>query len=368
MINTVLAALGATGISVLTGYLIGAKRGTSARDALQLRARELEGRTQAGVDAERKFEADGVRLRADAKRHEADAIEAKREVSVLKERVNSAQLARAELKAALAPLEEQRERVEALTTQLAAVSAGQLQGRADIERSLKPLLEQSQKTLRLKDEIETLIRPLASQTDMEDRLRKVVAEALQPMVLSDLIETELARLEPGTGRTELQRTLDEVVDRAAMTALVLSDDGGLPLAASTGAVEVDLLAVNASLLLSLADRLVSGGSPQPLSVLLHDTQNRMLLTRFFEVEGDRYLLTAIVSGRSIKPTVLDPALPSICAMLADWTSNPQGRTPPPRVAHGARPPEPTGRAGNSPPPRIEPGSLPSLPRRPGPPR
>lgn len=90
--------------------------------------------------------------------------------------------------------------------------------------------------------------------------------------------------------------------------MILSDDGGLPLAASAGAADVETHSATASLLQMLIDRAERSGTPRPVAVVLEDVTSQLVLHRFFVVDGLRFTLSAVSRGMYLAPGALDPAL------------------------------------------------------------
>lgn len=126
----------------------------------------------------------------------------------------------------------------------------------------------------------------------------------------------IARLPVGVGaRGGLSPLLDTIAEIGGFTTVLLSDEIGLPLAASGGGSDVDSLAGVSSLLLTLADRVSDIGAPVPIAVTVQDVANRVLVHRIFRVGEERYLLTAVAHGRHVPPTMLDPAIGRIERLL-----------------------------------------------------
>jgi hypothetical protein len=101
-----------------------------------------------------------------------------------------------------------------------------------------------------------------------------------------------------------------------LSAVLLSDEEGWPLASSSNSRNPEKLAATASLLLLLADRFARDDSPAPLSLMVHDESNTITLCRIFRVGGQRLSLTAVSTGTPLTPTALDPALVKVDAVLA----------------------------------------------------
>ena len=94
------------------------------------------------------------------------------------------------------------------------------------------------------------------------------------------------------------------------------DEMGLPLAASSGARDADVIAGVSSLVLTLADRVTSSGGASPLSVLIRDSANQRILHRIFTVGKSRFIATAVAQGSEISTDAIDPALAALEEILA----------------------------------------------------
>ncbi len=147
-------------------------------------------------------------------------------------------------------------------------------------------------------------------------LRRSLQEMLRPLLRREQLGHELARLDPGNGRRqELPRLLDDIAATGGFSAVVLTDDAGLPLAASAGTSDPEHYAGLSSLSLSLMDRMRRDTGPTPVAVLVHNTANEQMLSRLFAVSSQRLLLTAVSPGADLSPTALDPALHKLEGVL-----------------------------------------------------
>ena len=165
-------------------------------------------------------------------------------------------------------------------------------------------------------------RPAPSAGGLDEaRLRQVVHEALAPVVAQELIGTDLAALDAGQGRADLNRLLDAVAKTAGLEAVLLSDASGLLLANSAHADRAEIRAGVCALLVTLAEQLVRTGEPAPLAFVIHDEARRSAVSRVFSVDGERFLLTAVSAGRALTPTALDPVLRQIERLMGDWTTS-----------------------------------------------
>jgi len=200
-----------------------------------------------------------------------------------------------------------RERVDLLEQRNALQSAGLGQ---DFGKLLELVLRQG-------DALQRLLEPLTSRIGAEDDLRATVEHVLTPLARRERLIVALADVETGTGHQgDLARLLDRIAEKGQFRTVVLSDDAGLPLAASSNAWDVERLAAIGSLLLMSADRIGRESAPAPLSLMLHDEENNVTLCRLFRVRGRRLLLIAVATGVELTSTALDPALTMVDNILS----------------------------------------------------
>lgn len=250
-----LLGIGAAALLVAAGYLLGIKRGTDARDALRTR---LQARDAAG-----------------------------------------------------------RQQLQELTRSLQQHEATQRVLESNMRVYMDRLDDAPADAARLRADLRTMLEPIAERDKDDGALRAAVQELLEPLVAREQLGHDLAHLELGSGqRGELPRLLDDIASRGGFSAVLLSDDDGLPLAASQGAADLERLAGVTSLVMLVADRLSRDDGPAPLAVMVHDASNNQLLSRLFDVGGQSLVLTAVASGTNLTPTALDPALGKIEAVLA----------------------------------------------------
>ncbi len=141
-------------------------------------------------------------------------------------------------------------------------------------------------------------------------------ELVGPMLEKQRFGHELSQLEAGAVNLgALPRLLDSIAEKGSFQTVVLSDEMGLPLAASSKASDVDLLAGVAAMLLTLSDRIATGGAASPTSIVLQDEANQHTVHRIFSVAGVRYMLTAVTRGKYLSPEALDPALAKLGRVL-----------------------------------------------------
>lgn len=282
LLTTVLGA-GSAIAFVSAGFMLGARRGVGARDALRsdldkLRA-ELESERQ-GSERER-LAAEHERTNAARERQAAEheRSNAARERSMLEEERRTATDSRAQLERALADLRHLQEQLTVARTELAA-------------------------------------RPRNAPELQRDSNLKEVERVLAPLLEKERLGRALATLDVGRGtRDQLPKLLDAIAKTAGFSTVLVSDEAGLPLATNRSASDADMLAGVWSLLLTIADRVVAAGAPAPLAVMVHDAQGRAILHRIFSAGNTRFLLTAVSHTHRLAPESLDPALANLERVL-----------------------------------------------------
>jgi predicted regulator of Ras-like GTPase activity (Roadblock/LC7/MglB family) len=164
----------------------------------------------------------------------------------------------------------------------------------------------------LRTELQQALAPLLKQDQEKQGIQKMMLDVLGPLMEKERRARGLTLVSPSNrSRHQLPKLLDTLAHRGGFAAVLLSDEMGLPLAASAGARDADVLAGVSSLVFSLADRVATSGSATPLAVLLRDAANQRILHRIFSVEDDRYLVTAVSKGGEISTDALDPALAAL---------------------------------------------------------
>ncbi len=235
--------------------------------------------------------------------------------------------------------------IDALQGQLAARPVSGANLRDELQAVLAPILgAQEANAHQLQVQLQSQLSALASRIDADDRtdesaerLRAEIRSALAPMMqldretkglhelvrdtLGPLMDRErraqvLGRLLVSPrGRERLPQLLEAIAHRGGFSAVLLSDEVGLPLAASAAARDADVIAGVSSLVLSLADRIARTGAPAPTSVLVRDGGGQLTLHRIFAVGGERFLVTAVSTGAELSTTALDPALAALESAL-----------------------------------------------------
>lgn len=162
---------------------------------------------------------------------------------------------------------------------------------------------------RVRDELRTQLE--ASGSD-----QRSLGELLGPLLHREQLGQALARLDPGTGqRQELPRLLDDIAATGGFSAVLLSDEAGLPLSFSSGTGNPERYAGLSSVLMTLIERLAREPGPAPVAVLVHNAANEQMLSRLFHVSHQRLMLTAVAPGSDLSATALDPALHKLEAVL-----------------------------------------------------
>lgn len=147
-------------------------------------------------------------------------------------------------------------------------------------------------------------------------LRDIVQQVMGPLVRREQLALELSNLKTSAGRRDdLAPLLDQIAEKGHFETVLLSDDEGLPLAVSSHSRDLDRLAATASLVMLFSERMSRDGGPGPLSLLIHDKENKQTLCRIFDVGGQRLLLTAVSIGIPLSPSALDAALPKVDSVL-----------------------------------------------------
>lgn len=285
------SVMAATSVAFLlsSGYLFGARRGVGLRQALRV-ARERE---QARGHA--------LELRVAELTNAADEL---------------ARL-RVELDRATRKLDDRddRGRVAALQDDLHALSTMIRERdtqdatlRAELRSEMMALAQGGQDPVRFERELRRIVGSLLERHNDTQGLRDLVKNALGPILDKERLGRELAQLEGGSSLGELPRLLDAIAEKGGFASVVLSDDVGLPLAASSSASSVDWLAGMASLILTLVERAARAGESKPIGVVIHDESNQRILHRIFQTGGASFLLTAVTKGQDVTPSALDVAL------------------------------------------------------------
>ncbi len=280
----------ASGASAAAGYVVGARRGVRAREALRGEVTRLEARLLAATAP--------ATPTVDASVHD-EALRA------LDELHTRAEAVRAER--------------DHLTTELLRARDEIARLRSDHTRDRDALAEARAETSELRGALSRATEALARAPKEPTRTNGSIDEVrrmLAPLLGRARLDEALAGLDgAGASRGELPRLLDAIAKRGGFESVVLSDDVGLPVAASVEAREVDAVAGVASMLLTMADRVTAAGAPEPRAMLVHDAEHRTLVHRVLRARGERFLLTAVGHGTALGVDALDPTVPRLERLL-----------------------------------------------------
>jgi hypothetical protein len=168
-------------------------------------------------------------------------------------------------------------------------------------------------------EIRRLPEQLSQQhNEQENNLLATIQQVLTPLVQREQLSHELSHLEARLGHgSDLTILLDQIAEKGNFEAVLLGDEAGWPLAASSNTRDLERWGATTSLLLLLADRMSRDSAPAPLALMVHDEANKVTLCRIFRVSGQRLSLTAASTGAQLTPTALDPALVTVNAVLSN---------------------------------------------------
>jgi len=155
------------------------------------------------------------------------------------------------------------------------------------------------------------------QNEQGESLRATIQQILAPLVQSEQLAFKLSDLKGRLGHhSDLTTLLDQIAEKGNFAAVLLSEEEGWPLAASSNTRDLERLGATASLLLLVADRMGRSGAPAPLALMVHDEANKVTLCRIFRVGDQRLSLIAVSASAQLTPTALDPALVKVDAVLS----------------------------------------------------
>jgi hypothetical protein len=170
---------------------------------------------------------------------------------------------------------------------------------------------------RMRTELRALLQPLMERERANDDMQQKMHELLGPLMQRERLGLNLAQLDLQAGqRQELPRLLDNIAESGGFSVVLLSDEAGLPLSSSSRTENPERYAGLSSLLMGLIERLSREAGPNPLAVAVYHESNHQMLSRVFEISGQRLMLTAVTTGGSLSPVALDPALAKLETVLA----------------------------------------------------
>lgn len=333
ILSVTLIAL-ACALFLLGGYMVGVRRALDARDALRVELEHvhaargiaisevgrLEGALAQSTDKMRRealaiglAQAEIERLQGQSEVIETVQGAARREVQSLRERIA---VTEAELVTARAHAQRLEGSQATAQTELEAARAhAQRLETAHTLALAESKRHEAAHALTLAEN-KRLNAAVAQQRNAgRDGLREV-ERILSPLLEKERVAQAIQHIDLGRGtREELPRLLDAIAQAGGLSTLVLSDDSGLPLAASAGAERAEVLAGVWSQLLTLADRVVENGAPAPMGVRVLDVDGRVLAHRIFSAGAQRFLLTAVSRTGGLSPEALEPAVAKLERVL-----------------------------------------------------
>jgi len=259
---------------------------------------------------------------------EQELAQAQRQTAVLSQDLNQAQARAMSLESSLAHERKSSSTADQVASQvrnlLTPIVGAQEAAAKNLQAQMRELAQRVtdgddsvERLDALRSELQQTLAPILKQDRENQGIHKMMLDVLGPLMEKERRAQGLTLVSPNRGgRTHLPRLLDTLARRGGFAAVLLSDEMGLPLAASSGARDADVLAGVSSLVLTLADRVASSGGPAPLAVLLRDASNQRILHRIFTVNDDRFLVTAVAKGSEISTDALDPALTALEEVLS----------------------------------------------------
>ncbi len=190
--------------------------------------------------------------------------------------------------------------------------------KAELEKMLAPILaavaQQATQPAQLQATLQQVLT--AQRGDGATEIRKVMSELLAPVMERERVGQALSSIRVAEGGLrQLPRMLDEIAAKGGFAAMVLSDEAGLPLAASTGSHFVEEIAGVAAFFLTLADRAERASLPPPLACVVLDQASQTTLHRIFKVGDVRFTVSALSRGQTLVPGALDGALAPLQRLL-----------------------------------------------------
>jgi len=211
---------------------------------------------------------------------------------------------------------EYRSQVQVLGKSLQQQEAMQQTLENDMRRYVSWISQGQANTEQMRTELSSMLKPLMERGRADDDLRNSMQQLLEPLMQREQLGQNLAEIDLGTGqREELPRLLDNIATTGGFSVVLLSDEAGLPLAASSGTDNPERYAGLASLLMLLIERLAREPGPEPLAIVVHNEANEQMLSRVFEASGQKLMLTAVSASSSMSPMALDPALTKLQTVL-----------------------------------------------------
>ena len=209
---------------------------------------------------------------------------------------------------------------------LAGYLFGVKQGHQAREQLRKTLTDQEElkidTLLRQSEALHRVIEPLAKWDEQVEKLRSEIKQ-MQSTIMHDQVALELTGLQTGTrNRGDLALLMNEINKKAHFEAVLLSDENGLPLVASSNAKNLDRIAAIVSFVVIFGDRISRDDTnAQPVSFLVRDKANTDILCRILQAGNQRLVLTAVSTQLQLTPNALDPAVEKIVDLLSPNTEH-----------------------------------------------
>ena len=166
-----------------------------------------------------------------------------------------------------------------------------------------------------RDRLRLLLAEYQREDGEEGDLKATIQEVLGPLVERERISLDLAQVPSSGSRRDLSPLLDAIVTIGGFASVVLSNDEGLPLAASPPSADQDRILAASTRLFIVIDRIA--GMRPPQSILIGHVDGATTLCRMFRVRDQRMLLTAASNDPRLSSSALDPALARIETALLE---------------------------------------------------
>jgi hypothetical protein len=171
--------------------------------------------------------------------------------------------------------------------------------------------------LRQGDALKQVIEPLTEWDVKVDSLREAIKQIQESMQSSGQSAVDLNGLQSSsTHRRDLAQLMNEIAEKAKFTVVLLSDENGLPLAASRNIADLDRLAAISAFVVNFGDRIRRNDDFMPVSLLFNDSNHNEILCRILKAGNRRLVLTAMNKGIPLTLNALDPALPKVISILS----------------------------------------------------
>lgn len=192
-------------------------------------------------------------------------------------------------------------------------------GRGDIddEKYLEAQATFDRETSELREAKQSLETALAmTQNSPNPGAIEGLENILAPIARTHSIRSKIEAIDTsGLTRNDLSLLLTKVSQSCGLSKCVLVDPGGLPIAASKDATDIDVLAGLSAVLHQLALRTRQNGQPMPNAFIHRDEENQLTLARLIPIGEKYFTILAILHGNVIGPDALDPLVPVIRKVL-----------------------------------------------------